>query len=106
LRMLLEMEGHEVRTANDGIHALETAERFRPNIALLDLGMPGLDGYEVARRMNLNPQLRPVTLAALTGWGQADDRRLTAEAGFKHHLTKPIDLGELRQILQEAAPAD
>lgn len=106
LRMLLEMDGHEVRTANDGIHALETAESFRPNIALLDLGMPGLNGYEVARRMNLNPQLRPVTLAALTGWGQADDRRLTAEAGFKHHLTKPIDLGELRRILQEAPPAD
>jgi CheY-like chemotaxis protein len=91
LSMVLEIGGHEVRTCYDGAAALEETEGFRPEIVLLDIGLPGMDGFEVARRlrqMSLSPQ--PL-LVALTGYGQADDIRRSREAGFDHHLVKPAD---------------
>jgi PAS domain S-box-containing protein len=101
LGMLLEMRGHEVRTAQDGPEALAVLGGFRPQLILLDLGLPGMSGYEVARRVRESAALRGVTLAALTGWGQEEDRRRTREAGFDHHLVKPVDPAALERILAQ-----
>ena len=73
--------------------------RFRPAVALLDLGMPRMDGYELASRLRASEEGRRITLVAVTGWGQADDRRRTAAAGFDHHLTKPVDPHLLTELL-------
>jgi signal transduction histidine kinase/ActR/RegA family two-component response regulator len=89
LALLLRLQGHEVRVAHDGPAALELAKTSRPDLVFLDIGMPGMDGYEVARRFRKTPGLEKVVLAALTGWGQQEDRRRTTEAGFDHHLVKP-----------------
>jgi len=111
LAMLLELGGHEVYTASNGVLALESAERHQPDVALLDIGMPELDGYEVARRIRSQPWGRSITLVALTGWGQESDRRRSGEAGFDSHLVKPLDLEQLSRLLAElpdrleAAPA-
>ncbi|WP_246522881.1 PAS domain S-box protein [Gemmata palustris] len=102
MAMLLEMRGHQVRTAHDGPDALKVLATFRPQLILLDLGLPGMSGYEVARRIRESAELQGVTLAALTGWGQEEDRRRTREAGFDHHLTKPADPGELDRIVAGA----
>ena len=91
LAMLLELQGHEVRVAHSGPAALEMTKGYAPDVVFLDIGMPGMDGYEVARRLRQQPGLETVVLAALTGWGQQEDRRRTAEAGFNHHLVKPPD---------------
>ena len=99
LSFLLEMFGHQVRTAHDGPAGLAAAAEFRPDVVFLDLGMPGMDGYQVAARLRGDPALSGVTLVALTGWGHDDDRRRTREAGFDHHLVKPVDADELRQLL-------
>jgi PAS domain S-box-containing protein len=99
LAMLLRLEGHEVQVAYDGMSALELAKSYGPTMVFLDLGMPGMNGYEVARRMRQQPGLEKVVLAALTGWGQQEDRRRTAEAGFDHHLVKPIELRVLENLL-------
>ncbi|QJX00534.1 PAS domain S-box protein [Frigoriglobus tundricola] len=96
---LLGLKGHEVLTANDGPEALRVLEAFRPNLILLDLGLPGMNGFEVARRVRENPDLRGVTIAALTGWGQDEDRRRTREGGFDHHLVKPVNIDDLDTIL-------
>jgi CheY-like chemotaxis protein/two-component sensor histidine kinase len=100
LAMLLEINGHEVRTAHDGADAVEIAGAFRPRIALLDIGLPTLDGYEVARRLRQQPEMRNAVLIALTGYGQSEDRRKSMEAGFDHHLTKPVDFEVLKALLQ------
>jgi two-component system CheB/CheR fusion protein len=100
LALLLELGGHEVQTASDGVEALEVAERFRPDVALLDLGMPRLNGYEAARRIRQQPWGRSMVLIAQTGWGQEDDRRRTREAGFDAHLTKPVDTAALLELLR------
>ncbi len=105
LATLLELGGHEVVTASNGALALECAERHRPEVALLDIGMPMLDGYEVARRIRIQPWGRNVTLVALTGWGQDSDRRRSHEAGFDSHLVKPLDLDKLSELL-EKLPAE
>jgi two-component system CheB/CheR fusion protein len=97
--MLLNLMGHEVRVANDGPSAVAAAIDFVPDLALVDIGIPGLNGYEVARRIRAQPQLQGVVLVAQTGWGQEEDRRRSKEAGFNHHLVKPIDLGVLQQIV-------
>jgi len=97
--MLLTLGGHEVRTATSGTVALEIARQFRPEVALLDVGMPGMDGYEVARRLRREPTLRQVLLVALTGWGKYEDRQRSREAGFDHHLVKPVDLEQLQALL-------
>jgi len=96
---LLGLKGHEVRTANDGPEALRVLDVFRPNLILLDLGLPGMSGFEVAHRVRERPDLRGVAIAALTGWGQDEDRRRTRAGGFDHHLVKPVDIDELNAIL-------
>ena len=99
LAMLLEIGGHEIRTAHDGPDALRTLESYRPQVILLDIGLPGMNGYEVARRIRASVEHRGVTLAALTGWGQEEDRRRTKEVGFDHHLVKPADPADVERIL-------
>jgi signal transduction histidine kinase len=111
LATLLELGGHEVFSAANGALALESAERNLPEVALLDIGMPKLDGYEVARRIRAQPWGRGITLVALTGWGQDSDRRRSGEAGFDTHLVKPLDLDKLTELLgrlpaRDAEPAD
>ncbi len=99
LALLLSMRGHEVRTAHDGPAALEAAEAFRPQAVLLDIGLPGMDGYEVARRLRDRPGAEGVLLVALTGYGQEDDRRRAAEAGFDAHLVKPAEPAAVHRLL-------
>ena len=99
LGMLLRFLGAETYVVYDGQSALDVLPSFRPSVVLLDLGMPGLDGYEVARRIHSRPEYRDVTLIALTGWGQDEDRRRTRLAGFDRHLTKPADVGTLEAVL-------
>jgi len=99
LAMLLELDGHTVRTASDGIAALSLAQQKIPDVMLLDIGMPGLNGYEVASRVRDLDRGDAVMLVALTGWGQPADRNRAREAGFDHHLTKPIDYEELAGLL-------
>jgi CheY-like chemotaxis protein len=101
--MMLQIMGSETRTAHDGLEALEVAAEFRPDLILLDIGMPELNGYEAARRIREQPWGRVIALAAVTGWGQEDDRRRSQEAGFDYHLVKPIELAALQKLL--AAPA-
>jgi PAS domain S-box-containing protein len=96
---LLRLEGHEVRVAHDGPSALEAAAVGRPELVVLDLGMPGMDGFEVARRLRRLPGLEGVVVVALTGWGQDDDRRRSREAGFNHHLVKPAGPEAIQQLL-------
>jgi signal transduction histidine kinase/CheY-like chemotaxis protein len=99
LAMLLELEGHTVRVANDGLAALSLAQQEMPDMMLLDIGMPGLNGYEVASKVRGLDGGEGVMLVALTGWGQPADRARASEAGFDHHLTKPIDYDELAELL-------
>jgi PAS domain S-box-containing protein len=99
LGMLLEVSGCEVETAYDGEAALEIASRFRPDVALLDVGMPKVNGYELARRIKQEAWGRGMTLVAVTGWGQAEDRRRSGEAGFDRHLVKPVSMDSLRSLL-------
>src|SRR4051812_585821 len=96
---LLRVLGHEVEVAYDGETALEKARAFRPDIVLLDLGMPGMDGYEVARRLRASDAGRELKLVAQTGWAQEEDRRRTREAGFDAHLAKPVDVTLLQLVL-------
>jgi CheY-like chemotaxis protein len=88
-----------VTVVHDGAAALRALDACRPDVVLLDLGMPEMDGYSVARRIRERPEHRDVVLIALTGWGQEEDRRRTRIAGFDHHLTKPADLGALQALL-------
>ena len=99
LAEVLALNGHEVRIAHDGATALIEAQSLRPDVILLDIGLPRMDGYEVARRMRQNPHLHAAILIAMTGYGQEEDRRRSQEAGFDHHLIKPVDLAELGQLL-------
>ena len=99
LGMLLHFLGAEVKVVHDGRSALEAMKTFRPAVVLLDLGMPEMNGLEVARRMREDPEACDTTLVALTGWGQREDRRRTHEAGFDYHLVKPADVGALQSIL-------
>ncbi len=99
LAALLALSGHEVFRAQDGSDALQSAERHRPHVVLLDIGMPLADGYEVARQIRRQPWGRDMVLIALTGWGQESDRRRSQEAGFNNHLTKPVDPDVLDELL-------
>jgi CheY-like chemotaxis protein len=101
LAMLLRLEGQEVTVAYDGEAALARAEADPPAVAFVDLGMPRMNGYELARQFRAHPRLGNVVLVALTGWGQAEDRQRTREAGFDHHLVKPVELEALRRLLGE-----
>jgi PAS domain S-box-containing protein len=99
MRMLLKAMGVEVRVAHDGPQALAAFEACRPRMVLLDIGMPGMDGYEVARRLRASPGTPRPALVALTGWGQDEDRRRVREAGFDHHLVKPADFATLQSLI-------
>ena len=101
LALMLGMDGHEVRTASDGLEALRVAEEFRPQLVLLDIGMPKLDGYETARRLRERPWSHATRLFALTGWGQEEDRERARQAGFDRHLVKPVDPDELTELLNQ-----
>ncbi|MEW4570319.1 PAS domain S-box protein [Tautonia sp. JC769] len=96
--------GQEVRVAHDGPAGLEAAEALRPEVILLDIGLPGMDGHEVARRLRGRPETGRATLVALTGWGQESDRRRSREAGFDHHLVKPVDPDDLIELLRNIGP--
>jgi CheY-like chemotaxis protein len=92
--------GHTVHLAFDGEQALQLAEALRPDVVLLDLGMPRLNGYEVCRRIRAEPWGAAMVLVAQTGWGRDDDRRRSREAGFDHHLTKPVDPAALQALFR------
>jgi CheY-like chemotaxis protein len=99
LRIFLQRAGHEVRTAYDGQQAIEALASFHPGVVVLDIGLPGLSGFEVARRMRNEPGGNALLLIAATGWGQAEHLSRSREAGFDHHMVKPIDVLALQQIL-------
>ncbi|HKI01863.1 MAG TPA: ATP-binding protein [Thermoanaerobaculia bacterium] len=99
LRLLLEMAGHEIRTAHSGPEALEAAAAFSPDAILLDIGLPGLNGFEVARRLRQDPLLGTAALFAVSGYGQEEDRQRSREAGFDRHLLKPLDFEEIQNLL-------
>jgi CheY-like chemotaxis protein len=102
LAMLLKLGGHETHTAHDGSAAVEAAEALRPDVVLLDIGLPDLNGYEVARRIREQPWGKGMVLIALTGWGQEEDRQRSREAGFNAHLVKPVDHVALIKLLAES----
>jgi PAS domain S-box-containing protein len=105
LGMMLRILGYETRTAGDGLAGLEAAAEFRPDVLLLDIGMPKLNGYDVARRIREQPWGKGPVLIAVTGWGQAEDRQRSSEAGFDHHLVKPVDPAALTKLLASLATA-
>ncbi len=100
LSMILESSGYVTRVAHDGHGALEAARAFRPRVAFLDIGMPGMSGYDTARAMRAMEELDGIVLVALTGWGAESDRRRSSEAGFDHHLTKPVQLEVVVELLE------
>ena len=99
MSMLLEMWGHEVAFAFDGPSALETAEQWQPEAVFLDIGLPGMDGYEVAERLRELPHAKDAVLIAITGYGQEDDRLRSRQAGIDHHLVKPVAPDALRSLI-------
>jgi CheY-like chemotaxis protein len=103
LALMLKLQGHDVKTAHDGIEALNVAPGFAPHVILLDLGMPKLNGFETANRVRGQPWGRNIALVAVTGWGQPKDRQRTVEAGFDAHLVKPVDEATLTRTLYEVA---
>jgi CheY-like chemotaxis protein len=103
---VLEMWGYEVRVAHSGVTALDGVFAACPDVVLLDIGLPGMDGYEVARRLRATPEMSRALMIALTGYGQDADRERSREAGFDYHLTKPVDLDELRRIIISGRPAN
>jgi PAS domain S-box-containing protein len=106
LAMLLRMFGHEVETAHDGIAAVHAAQEFHPEVILLDIGLPKLNGFDAARRIRAQRGGSRMVLVALTGWGQEEDRRNSREAGFDHHMTKPVEFRELQRLLRDGKRAD
>ncbi len=104
LKMLLEVLGHVVDVVHDGEGAIDAAAAHRPDVILMDIGLPGLSGYDAARRIRKECRDASMLIVALTGWGQEQDRQRSVDAGIDHHLVKPLDLDELRQILASAPP--
>jgi two-component system CheB/CheR fusion protein len=100
LRYLLENDGHEVKVAVDGSAGLAVARQFKPDFLLLDIGLPNLNGYEIARRMRQDETLRHVTIIAITGYGQSNDRARALAAGFDHHMTKPVEFHTLQKLFR------
>jgi PAS domain S-box-containing protein len=105
LGLLLKMAGHEIRLAHDGLEAVQAASTFLPDVALLDIGMPEMNGYEVARAVREQPWGQRMTLVAITGWGQQEDKQRSLDAGFDHHLTKPVVLGDITELLEASLSA-
>ena len=106
LAILLRLSGHKVQLAHDGVTAIELAEEFRPDVLLLDIGLPKLDGYDVCRRIRALPWGKAVTIAALTGWGQEQDQRKSREAGFDAHLVKPVNYADIIHLIQSNQEAE
>jgi CheY-like chemotaxis protein len=102
LSLLLDTLGHDVRTANTGEQALDEVAHFDPEVVFLDIGLPRIDGYEVARQLRAREPRKHRTLVALTGWGHDDDRKRSREAGFDHHLVKPVNVKTLKDLLEAA----
>ena len=105
LTMLLTITGNETHTAYDGLEAVDAAAAFKPDVVLLDIGLPKLNGYEVCRKIREQPWGKDIVIVALTGWGQEDDRQKSKDAGFNGHLVKPVELTALTKLLTEALPA-
>lgn len=99
LAMLMQITGNKTYMAHDGVEAVEAIEKYRPEVVLLDIGLPGMDGHEVCRRVREQPWGKDIVVIALTGWGQEDDRRKSEEAGFDGHLVKPVDYDKLLELL-------
>jgi CheY-like chemotaxis protein len=110
MSMVLRLMGNDVRTVHDGVQAVEEASAFRPDVILLDIGMPRMNGYDAARRIREQGWGKNMVLVALTGWGQEDDKRLASEAGFDQHFTKPVNPADLEQLISglhtDSAPRD
>jgi CheY-like chemotaxis protein len=104
LAALLAAAGHKVESFSDPRSALAAAPDSAPDAFILDIGMPGMDGYELARRLRAQPACREALYIALTGYGQAGDREQTRQAGFDHHFVKPVDAGQLLAVLRQRAP--
>jgi CheY-like chemotaxis protein len=100
LAMLVEITGNKTYMAHDGVEAVEAIEKHQPEVVLLDIGLPRLDGHEVCRRVREQPWGKDIVMIALTGWGQEDDRRRSEEAGFNGHLVKPVDYDKLLELLE------
>ena len=99
LALILELGGHETASVYTAVDALQRAAAFRPDVVLLDIGLPGMDGYEVAQKMRELPGLRDIRLVAVTGYGRSDDRLRARDAGFDDHLTKPVEYAVLERTL-------
>jgi CheY-like chemotaxis protein len=106
LATLLGLTGHETRVAHDGSEAVEAAEAFRPDVVLLDIGLPKMSGHDAARCIRERPWGKGMVLVALTGWGQEHDRRRSQEVGFDHHLVKPVDPAALMRLIASQATPD
>jgi CheY-like chemotaxis protein len=104
LRELLQLLGHQVDLASDGLRGVELALATQPDVALVDIGLPGIDGYEVARRLRASEKGQGVLLVALTGYGRPEDRRQALEAGFDAHMVKPVDPEELSLLISRLSP--
>jgi DNA-binding response OmpR family regulator len=100
--LTLELEGHEVHTAHDGQEAVSQASALKPDVILLDIGLPKLNGYEACRQIRALAEGDRITMIALTGWGQEEDKRKVREAGFDHHCTRPVDVRDLKPLLVRA----
>ncbi len=105
MAMLLDLSGYEARAAFSGQEALAMAQGFRPELVFLDIGLPGMNGYEVAAKLRADPATRAVKLIALTGWGTGDDQRKSAMAGFDAHVTKPVEAGQIDSVLATFLPS-
>jgi CheY-like chemotaxis protein len=104
MALLLELHGHQLRIAHDGPGALAEARSFRPQVVVLDIGLPGMDGYEVARSLRADALTQNAIVIAMTGYGQSEDRQQSLRAGFDHHLVKPLDPDVLQAIILSHAP--
>jgi CheY-like chemotaxis protein len=100
LAMLLEVSGHLAWMAHDGAAALDAAREYRPQVVFLDIGLPKIDGYEVAKRLRDDPAIRDIVIVAMTGYGQAADRERARAVGFDHHLVKPVDYANVERVLK------
>ncbi|MEJ0003177.1 MAG: response regulator [Pararobbsia sp.] len=101
MSLLLETLGHEVRVAHDGFAALETVAGFAPEVVILDIGLPGMDGFQIARALRAREETAGALLIALTGYGQASDRQHSHEAGFDHHFVKPVSFDDIERVIIE-----
>ena len=103
---LMRLDGHEVQIAHDGPMALQMATTFQPDVILLDIGLPGIDGYEVAKRLRGQDEFRETRIIAMTGYGQPEDRRRSKESGIDYHLVKPVKIDVVRSLLARENSAD